>query len=65
MYKAYDIPKGYKIVSFADSNFDVDKYYDAIWRGFDNKRERSEVEKESMKMVVSFMLHTMIKVYEY
>ena len=52
-------------MSFADSNFDVDKYYDAIWRGFDNKRERSEVEKESMKMVVSFMLHTMIKVYEY
>lgn len=46
---AYDMPKGYKIMSFADNDFDVDKYYDAIWRGFDNKRERNEVEIESMK----------------
>lgn len=45
----YDIPKRYKIMSFDDSDFDVDKYYDAIWRGFDNKRERNEVEIESMK----------------
>lgn len=36
-------------MSFADSDFDVDKYYDAIWRGFDNKRDRNEIEIESMK----------------
>jgi N-acetylglutamate synthase-like GNAT family acetyltransferase len=46
---AYEIPNGYKIMSFADSNFDVDKYYDAIWKGFDNKRDRNETEIESMK----------------
>lgn len=46
---AYDIPEGYKIMSFDDIAFDIEKYYDAIWRGFDNKRERNEVEIESMK----------------
>ena len=46
---AYEIPKGYKIMSFAESDFDADKYYDAIWRGFDNKRDRNAVEIESMK----------------
>ncbi|TCK98045.1 hypothetical protein EDC19_0457 [Natranaerovirga hydrolytica] len=36
-------------MSFADNSFDVDWYYDTIWKGFDNKRERNELELESMK----------------
>jgi len=45
----YSLPDGYKIMSFACAEFDIDKYYDAIWRGFDNKRERNALEMESMK----------------
>lgn len=45
----YALPDGYNIMSFDDKNFDFDRYYSAIWRGFDNKRERNEIELESMK----------------
>lgn len=45
----YTLPKGYTIMSFADKSFDADKYFDAIWKGFDNKRERTETEMESVK----------------
>lgn len=50
----YVLPDGYAIMSFADSSFDVDKYYDAIWKGFDNKRERNEVEMENVKNRTGF-----------
>ena len=46
---AYDLPDGYTIMSFADRGFDVEKYYKSIWKGFDNKRERNEVEFEHMR----------------
>ena len=46
---AYYLPKDYLIMGCGDSNFDVDKYYDAIWKGFDNERERNESEMESVK----------------
>lgn len=45
----YTLPDGYQIISFDDENFDIDKYYAAIWKGFDNKRERNELEIQSMK----------------
>ncbi len=45
----YTLPYGYKIMSFADKGFDADKFFDAIWKGFDNKRERTEAEMESVK----------------
>ena len=45
----YTLPEGFAVMSFDDPCFDVDKYYDAIWRGFDNTRERNELEMESMK----------------
>ena len=45
----YALPDGFEIMSFASPAFDTDKYYDAIWRGFDNKRERNALEMESMK----------------
>ena len=44
-----DLPEGYKIISFDDESFEIDKYYAAIWRGFDNQRERNEIEMQSMK----------------
>lgn len=44
-----NLPEGYKIISFDDDSFDVDKYYAAIWKGFDNQRERNEIEMQSMK----------------
>ncbi len=44
-----DLPEGYRIMSFDDDSFDADKYYDAIWKGFDNQRERNETEKLSME----------------
>lgn len=44
----YTLPHGYRIISFDDPSFDVDKYYQAIWRGFDNTRERNACEMESM-----------------
>jgi GNAT superfamily N-acetyltransferase len=46
---SYNLPEGYTIMSFADSRMDIDKYYEAIWKGFDNTRERNEVELESMR----------------
>jgi predicted N-acetyltransferase YhbS len=46
---AYILPEGFSIMSFAADDFDIDRYYDAIWKGFDNKREPNEVEQESRK----------------
>jgi len=43
---SYTLPEGYTIMSFDDKRFDVEKYNDAIWRGFDNTRERNDAEKE-------------------
>lgn len=51
---SYSLPDGYKIMSFADSDFNVDKYYDSIWKGFDNKRERNEIEIASMNNRAEF-----------
>ena len=45
----YTLPDGYKIMSFGDISFDVDRYYNAIWRGFNNQRQRNEIELESMR----------------
>ncbi len=45
----YTLPDGYKIISFDDDNFDIERYYNAIWRGFNNQRQRNEIEIESMK----------------
>jgi len=45
----FTLPDGYRIISFDDEEFDVDKYYAAIWKGFDNQRERNEIEIQSMK----------------
>lgn len=45
----YDLPKGYTVMGCDDINFDADKYYEAIWRGFDNKGERSASQLESAK----------------
>jgi predicted N-acetyltransferase YhbS len=47
--QAYTLPEGYKIISFDDESFDVERYYNAIWRGFNNQRQRNEKEKESMR----------------
>ncbi len=44
----YTLPEGYRIISFDDEDFDVDRYYNAIWRGFDNQRQRNEKEIKSM-----------------
>ena len=43
----YTLPEGYSIISFADSEFDVDRYYNAIWRGFNNQRQKNERELKS------------------
>jgi GNAT superfamily N-acetyltransferase len=51
---SYDLPDGYTIMSFTDSRFNVDKYYEAIWKGFDNTRERNETELESMRNRTGF-----------
>lgn len=53
---AYILPEGYTVMSFADSRFNVDKYYEAIWKGFDNTRERNEEEMESVKNRTGFYL---------
>lgn len=45
----YTLPDGYRIISFDDNDFDIERYYNAIWRGFDNQRQRNEKEIESMK----------------
>ncbi len=44
----YTLPDGYRIISFDDTNFDVERYYNAIWRGFNNQRQRNEKEMQSM-----------------
>ncbi|MEG0943285.1 MAG: GNAT family N-acetyltransferase [Angelakisella sp.] len=43
------LPNGYSIISFDNPGFNVDKYYASIWKGFDNQRERNEMEMQSMK----------------
>lgn len=45
----YTLPEGYHIMSFDDEEFDVERYYNAIWRGFNNQRQRNEKELESMR----------------
>ena len=45
----YNLPEGYTIMGCDNNNFDVDKYYNAIWKGFDNTRERTASEMESVK----------------
>jgi GNAT superfamily N-acetyltransferase len=45
----YSLPEGYRIMSFDDEGFDIERYYNAIWRGFNNQRQRNEREKESMR----------------
>ncbi|MDR0293645.1 MAG: GNAT family N-acetyltransferase [Oscillospiraceae bacterium] len=50
----YALPEGFSIMSFDDSRFDAGKYYGAIWRGFDNTRERNEIETESMNKRAGF-----------
>lgn len=44
----YTLPEGFRIMSFDDEDFDVERYYNAIWRGFNNQRQRNERETESM-----------------
>jgi GNAT superfamily N-acetyltransferase len=46
---SYALPDGYRIISFNDQEFDVERYYNAIWRGFNNQRQRNEKEIASMK----------------
>lgn len=46
---AYTLPEGYFIMDFSDSRFDPDRYYNAIWRGFNNQRQRNARELEAMK----------------
>lgn len=36
-------------MDFEDPDFDADRYYDAIWKGFDNRRARNERERQSME----------------
>ncbi len=45
---AYSLPEGYRIIGFDDASFDVDRYYNAIWRGFNNQRQRNQKELDSM-----------------
>ena len=45
----YNLPKGFTVMGCNESGFDADKYYEAIWNGFDNKRERNESEMESAR----------------
>lgn len=44
----YILPDRYHIISFDDEGFDIERYYNAIWRGFNNQRLRNEREIESM-----------------
>jgi len=46
---AVNLPEGFKMIDFDDDSFDADQYYAAIWKGFDNQRERNEIETLSMK----------------
>lgn len=50
----YTLPNGYQIMSFDDEKFDADRYYNAIWRGFNNQRQRNEVELAYMKKRAEF-----------
>ena len=45
----YTLPEDYKIISFDDKSFDIERYYNAIWRGFNNQRQPNEKEIESMR----------------
>lgn len=46
--QSYTLPIGYSIISFDDESMDIERYYNAIWRGFDNQRQRNEKEMEYM-----------------
>ena len=48
-HHSYTLPDGFSIISFADERFDIERYYNAIWRGFNNQRQRNDKEIESMK----------------
>lgn len=48
-HHTYTLPAGYGMMSFDDERFDVERYYNAIWRGFNNQRQRNEREMESMR----------------
>ena len=48
-HHSYALPDGFSIISFADERFDIERYYNAIWRGFNNQRQRNDKEMESMK----------------
>ncbi len=50
----YALPEGYRIISFDDEEFDVERYYNAIWRGFDNQRPRNERERKSKEQREGF-----------
>ena len=43
---SYILPNGYHIIDFSDKCFDVERYYNAIWRGFNNQRPKNEHELE-------------------
>jgi len=43
------LPEGFRCIDFTDATFDVERYYNAIWRGFNNQRQRNEIEIKSMK----------------
>lgn len=45
----YDLPEGFTIIGCDDRDFDADKYYEAIWKGFDHKGERTEAQMQSAK----------------
>ena len=49
-----DLPPGFSVLSFADAGFEADRYYEAIWRGFDNQRPRNERELEAVKDRLEF-----------
>lgn len=34
----YELPEGFRVMDFASPEFDPDRYYNAIWRGFNNQR---------------------------
>jgi len=48
-HHSYTLPNGFSVISFADERFDIERYYNAIWRGFNNQRQRNDKEMESMK----------------
>lgn len=40
----YELPEGFRVMDFASPEFDPDRYYNAIWRGFNNQRPRNRRE---------------------